>query len=89
MSYSFSVHGATKMEAIEKVSTEMAKVVQGQPVHSNDERQAQVAAHAFISLLEDDATKDVAVSVNGSISTATTGIRQTSVGVSASLVDKA
>lgn len=92
MSYSFSVKGATKAEALEKVAAEMAKVVQNQPVHSNDEAHARAVATTFVGLLEDDATRDVTVSVNGLIwvtgATTTTGIRTVGVGVSASLVDR-
>jgi hypothetical protein len=68
MSYSFSVRGATKAQAKEKVAAELAKVVAGQPIHARDQAQAQAAADAFVDLLADDDAKDVVVSVNGSVS---------------------
>ncbi len=89
MSYSFSVRAATKAEAVAKVTDELAKVVQSQPVHSEDRDLAQNTAENFIGLLVGDETKDVAVSMNGSIWKSDTGIRQASVNVSANLVDKA
>ncbi len=48
MSYSFSVRGATKAEAMEKVNAEMDKVVAGQPIHSADRFQAVEAAEKFV-----------------------------------------
>ena len=43
MSYSFSARAATKAEVIEKVSTELNKVVVSQPIHSADCAQAKAA----------------------------------------------
>lgn len=88
MSYSFGVRGATKSEALEKVAAEMAKVVQNQPVHSEDEKLAQAAAAAFVGLLVDDLTQDVTVSMNGSIWMSGTGIRSASVNVVAAIAAK-
>lgn len=67
MSYSFTVHAASKAEALDLVEAEFEKVVQSQPVHAADKEQAQAAAAAFIELMPDDADKDVHVTVNGSI----------------------
>lgn len=67
MSYSFSVRAATKAEAKSKVAEELAKVVQAQPIHAADQAQAQAAADAFIDLISDDETKDLQVSVYGSV----------------------
>jgi hypothetical protein len=68
MSYSFNVRARTKAEAIEKVRTELDKVVAQQPIHTEDADQALAAATAFINLLEEDLSQDVSVSVNGSLS---------------------
>ena len=68
MSYSFTVRAASKAEAIGKVTEELAKVVVNQSMHAKDKDQAKMAAVNFINLLRDDATRDVAVSVSGSIS---------------------
>lgn len=67
MSYSFTVKGATKNAVKALVILELDKVVVAQPVHAHDAQHAQVAAHTFIDLLADDATKDIVVSVNGSL----------------------
>jgi hypothetical protein len=67
MSYSFNGRAATKTAAKEFVAAELAKVISSQPIHVRDRDQAQAAANAFIDLVEDDDTKDVSVSVNGSV----------------------
>lgn len=67
MSYSFSIRAATKAEAKEMVTAEMAKVLQYQPIHSTDQAQAEAAAAAFIDLMPDDDTKDLSVSVHDSV----------------------
>ena len=73
MSYSFSVQAPSKAEVLSKVEAELARVVDNQPIHAADQQQAQAAAAAFVALMPDDATKDVYVSVSGSISW--TGLR--------------
>lgn len=88
MSYSFSIRAASKAEAVTMVAAKMAEVVAAQPVHAEDQGQAIGTAEAFIELLEADETKDVAVSMNGSIWKAETGVRSTSVTVNANLVEK-
>ena len=88
MSYSFSVCAASKPEAIFAVTRKMDEIVLAQPVHAEDQEPAIKTAETFIGLLETDPTKDVAVSMNGSIWKADTGVRSASVTVGASLVDK-
>ena len=88
MSYSFSVTAKDKTEALERVEEELAKVVLAQPVHAEDRFQAKHAADAFIRLLASDLTKDIVISMNGSIWKSEAGVRQASVYVSAALVDK-
>lgn len=87
MSYSFSIRVATKTEAKQALAARFdADVVAHQLVHKRDRDQALAAAGAFIDLLDDDDTKDVVVSMHGSLSWAD-GERITgaSVGVSAGL----
>lgn len=89
MSYSFSVQAGSKAEAIEQVKAKMADVVAGQPSHSADQAQAIAAAEAFIGVLGDDPTRDVSISLNGSIwSTQENVLRSASVAVQAGLVDR-
>jgi hypothetical protein len=88
MSYSFSARGATKEEASTNVAAELATVVNGQPVHAADQEAAQAAADAFIDLLRDDDTQDIAVSVSGSASSTDAGLTLVNVSVTASLVPK-
>lgn len=93
MSYSFGVRGATKTDAIAKVAAELDKVVTSQPIHSTDRAQAQAAAEAFINVIPDDETKDVYVSVRGSVGWQGTldidaVVTSASVNVSAALVAK-
>jgi hypothetical protein len=88
MSYSFQVRAALKAEALAKVAEELAKVVEGQPVHAADAPAAQVAAEAFVGLIVDDETKDVQVSVSGSLWLNETGLQEASVQVSAQNVER-
>lgn len=67
MSYSFQVVAADKQAAKEKVAEQLAKVVEGQPVHAADRAQAQAAADAFIDLLPTDPARDIRVDVHGSV----------------------
>lgn len=67
MSYSFTVRAATKAEAKRKVAEELAKVVELQPVHAEDRPEAQAAADGFIDLVREDETKELQISVNGSL----------------------
>lgn len=88
MSYSFSARGSTKAAVLEKIAAEMAKVVAAQPIHAADQAQAVAAAEAFVGVLPVDETKDVNVSINGSISSTETGITGASVSVYASNISK-
>lgn len=93
MSYSFTFKAANKTEAKAKVSAELDKVAQHQDCHHRDKQQAQAAADAFIDLLVEDETKDVFVSMSGSLSGFWTGsdvtrITGANVSVNASLADK-
>lgn len=68
MSYSFGFKAASKAEAKQKVAEELDKVVALQSVHAKDRDQAEATANAFIDVLDDDDSKDVSVSMNGSLS---------------------
>jgi hypothetical protein len=67
MSYSFEFSVATKEIAKTRVAAELDTVVAAQPVHVKDRSAALAAAHAFIDLLVDDGTKDIRVSMHGSV----------------------
>jgi hypothetical protein len=66
MSYSFSFRAATKAEAHTKVTSELDQYLTPQPQH-RERQQAEVTAHAFIDLLEDDDAMDIMFSMNGSV----------------------
>lgn len=68
MSYSFQIRAANKAEAKQKVVAEFQKVSAAQACHKQDEAQALAAADAFIALVADDDTKDVVVTMHGSLS---------------------
>jgi hypothetical protein len=69
MSFSFNFTAATKAHAKVRVTEEMAKVVANYGVeHATDMPAAIAAAHAYIDVLKDDPTKDVYVSMHGSVS---------------------
>jgi hypothetical protein len=92
VSYSFTVSGTSKADAIAKVVAEFDQVVAQQPVHAADNHAGVVAAKAFIHLLQEPAADEViAVNVYGSLSwqdysdTAPTVFRSANVGVNASI----
>lgn len=89
MSYSFSVRAASKVEALALVAQKLTEVVQAQPTHSIDMASASRAVESFVALLPDDDSKDVAISVNGSISTLDGVPRSAGFGVSVYLPDRA
>jgi hypothetical protein len=69
MSYSITVRAASKAAAKQAVAERFdADVVAHQLIHKRDRDQALSAANAFIDLLDDDDTKDVSVSLHGSLS---------------------
>ena len=68
MTYSFSLRAANKTAAKVAVAEKFAAAVQSQVCHKRDQTQVLTAANAFIDLLQDDDSKDVLVSVYGSLS---------------------
>ena len=68
MSYSFQFTVATKAEAKARAAAEMDNVVAQQPHHAKDKAAAVAAANTFIDMLADDDSKDIQVSMHGSIS---------------------
>lgn len=67
MSYSFQVRGSTVALALAAAGDAFAKVVESQPVHAVDQAPALGAASVFADLLHPDDSKDVAISMNGSL----------------------
>lgn len=67
MSYSFGARAASKSAIKVLLATKFAEVLANQPSHAGDMAQAEAAANAFVDVLPDDDTKDVSVSVNGSV----------------------
>lgn len=97
MSYSFEFAASTKGDAKARVAAELDTVVAAQPVHVKDRNAALAAAHAFIDLLVDDDTKDIRVSMHGSVcyswapdvDAAAVPLNNASVGISAWHIPKA
>lgn len=96
MSYSFSIRAATKADAKASVASKMAEVVQNQPTHAHDQPRVCACAAAFIDLLADDESKDIVVSVYGSLGwrgsygtdPANCSFTSANISVTANLVDK-
>ncbi len=92
MSYSFSARGATKVEALADAKNKMDEVVVGQPMHARDAEQAMANATTAADLLVEDDSKDVSISMNGSLSWAGEGdaaaITSVSISTTVSLVSK-
>lgn len=67
MSFSFSKRAGTKAAAKVAVAAGMDEVLTQQPAHSRDRAAVEATAAAYIDLLDDDESKDIVVTVNGSI----------------------
>jgi hypothetical protein len=67
MSYSISARGDTKDAALKSVHDQLHNMVGQQPIHSKDLDHAIRAARSMVDVLDDDDTKDVRVSVSGSL----------------------
>lgn len=92
MSYSFNVRAASKAAVMVLVAQQLAAVAAQQVCHATDQAQAEATARAFVDVLPDDESKDVYVSMNGSLGGAWEGntitkVSSASVSVTASLVD--
>jgi hypothetical protein len=59
MSYSFSVTGASKADAIVKVGAEFAQIAVNQPTHAKDKDAAVAVPKAFVDLLADPTESEV------------------------------
>jgi hypothetical protein len=68
MSYSFQFAAADKSAARICAAQEFQLVVDMQPVHAQDRGPALSALDAYLDLLADDDTRDIQVTVNGSVS---------------------
>lgn len=68
MSYSIEFVAQTKGEAKAQVVKQFERIVHEQPVHARDRDAAVAAAHAFIDALAEDLSRDISVSVYGSVS---------------------
>lgn len=69
MSYSFSVKGRTRNEALAAALVKMGEVVVGQPIHDNDAMVALRNAGAAMALMAEPPTgKDVSLTMSGSVS---------------------
>jgi hypothetical protein len=95
MSYSITARGATKALALAALAATFdSNVLATQPVHSADKQQALAAAESYVGILPDDDTKDVSITMHGSVSWQNVGpdserrFTTAGVGVTATLVDK-
>lgn len=85
MSYSFSVKGATKAEAIEAANKKFDETEAAQPVHALDMAAAKAATATFTNMLADDDKCDTVLSVNGSVYVPAEGPQQVSITINAGL----
>ena len=83
MSYSFSVKGTTKADAVTAANVKFNEVLAQQPVHAADMPSAREAAEKFVGLLADDTTRDTTLSVNGWVYVTSEGLQQVSITVNA------
>ncbi len=73
MSYSFTVRAANKQAAKVAVAAKFEEVATQQACHQRDKAQTCAAANAFVDLLNPDDSKDVVVTINGSLTGRWTG----------------
>jgi hypothetical protein len=83
VSYSFSVKGTTKADAVTAANAKFDEVLAAQSNHAVDMPAAREAAEKFVGLLADDTTRDTTLSVNGSVYTTAEGLQQVQITVSA------
>ena len=88
MSYSLSAQSATKAELELKLSAELSKVPETQPVHIDDIDPAFNAAKSLIDLMYDDPDRDIYCSVAGSIWKTDVGVQTLTLNISTSYVDR-
>lgn len=88
MTYSFNVRAPSKAAAIDMVRGKMRNISVAQPVHNRDDLHVLATAKTFIDMLQDDAARDVFVSVNGGIGTAEGGVQSIAVSISTNLVNR-
>ena len=82
MSYSFGVRAATKTEAADKATTELDKIVSAQPVHEADRAAIENTVAKLLNVVRDDSSRDVGLSVSGSVYKTDAGIESVSLNVS-------
>lgn len=68
MSFSFNVRAATKDEAAIQAKAKMDEVVVQQPVHAHDAGHVIATVEDYLTLLPEDLTQDVTLSVSGWVS---------------------
>jgi hypothetical protein len=86
MSYSIGVRAATKSLALAALAASFdTNVLPNQPVHQADKAQALAAAESMVNTLADDDSKDVSISLNGSLSWENAGDNQATRFVGASV----
>lgn len=93
MSYSFGVRAASKAAAKLAVREKFDQMALQQACHERDKAQALAAADAFIDLVVEDDSKDIVVSMNGSLMGQWSGsdvvrIENAAVSVSAGLANR-
>ena len=89
MSFSFGIKAATKADAITQAVAKMDEVVASQDKHSGDAKLVKATVEAYVGLLGDDESKDVALSVSGWLSWSVAHTTAANISVTASLVDRA
>jgi hypothetical protein len=86
MTYSFSIKATSKSEAKAAVAAEWDRIATQQPTHATDATVGVATANALIDLMGDDASKDVAVGMYGSINVTTLGeLTTTGIGMTANV----
>lgn len=89
MSYSFYVRAASMDEVGQLIKAKLDEVAAQQELHQNDRHEAETVAKTFLSLLPDDPSQDIIVSMNGSIGSIDGKIVSAGVGVSVSHAPRA
>lgn len=93
MSYSFGLRAASKTALLALVAAKMDEIAAQQVCHERDKAPALAAAEAFVGQLTEDDTRDVSITMSGSLTghwegSDVTRVTGANVSVSAYLVDR-
>ncbi len=86
MPYQFTIQAPSKTEAQLQLRTKLEELTSTRPAYAGLRNQVNLAAAAFIALLDEDPAKDVSVTITGEFTRSQSKVQAASISVSAELV---